>query len=47
MDTKLLNQKKIIIIAEACDNHFGSLRNAKQMATKAKQAGNGSQLFKK
>ncbi len=39
MDTKLLDQKKIIIIAEACDNHFGSLRNAKQMVTKAKQAG--------
>ncbi len=31
--------KKTIIIAEGCDNHFGSLDNAKQMVIKAKKAG--------
>jgi len=38
MEKQFLNQKKVIIIAEACDNHFGSLKNAKQMVYKAKQA---------
>ena len=28
MAVKLLNQKKVLIIAEACDNHFGKLNNA-------------------
>ena len=36
---QLLNQKKVIIIAEACDNHFGSLKNAKQMVLRANKAG--------
>ena len=35
----ILNQKKTIIIAEACDNHFGSLKNAKEMVLNAKRAG--------
>ena len=34
-----LNSKKVIIVAEACDNHFGSLNNAKQMVIEAKKAG--------
>ncbi len=35
------NQKKthVLIIAEACDNHFGSLAKAKKMIVKAKWAG--------
>jgi sialic acid synthase SpsE len=35
----ILHQKKTIIIAEACDNHFGSLKNAKKMVLNAKKAG--------
>lgn len=37
----ILRGKKLptYIIAEACDNHFGSLRNAKRMVKLAKQAG--------
>lgn len=31
--------KKTIIIAEGCDNHFGSLDNAKKMVINAKKAG--------
>ena len=30
---------KILIVAEACDNHFGSINNAKKMIIKAKEAG--------
>ena len=33
------NLKKTLIIAEACDNHFGSLENAKKMVTSAKKSG--------
>ena len=29
---------KILIVAEACDNHFGSINNAKKMIIKAKEA---------
>tara|TARA_A100001015_G_scaffold320209_1_gene445783 strand:+ start:3207 stop:3494 length:288 start_codon:yes stop_codon:yes gene_type:complete len=36
---KILSSKKTIIIAEACDNHFGSLDNAKAMVVNAKKAG--------
>ena len=38
---KIINfkTKKTIIIAEGCDNHFGSLDNAKQMVINAKKAG--------
>ena len=34
-----LKNSKTLIIAEACDNHFGSLSNAKKMVLKAKNAG--------
>lgn len=34
-----LDKKKTILIAEACDNHFGSLNNAKRMVLQAKKAG--------
>ena len=34
-----LKNSKTMIIAEACDNHFGSLNNAKKMVLKAKDAG--------
>ena len=34
-----LNSKKTIVIAEACDNHFGSLDNAKKMVIEAKKSG--------
>lgn len=33
------NQNKTIIIAEACDNHFGDLKKAKKMVLKAKRCG--------
>ena len=36
---KIFLSKKTIIIAEACDNHFGSLDNAKEMVINAKKAG--------
>ena len=34
MAVKLLNQKKVLIIAEACDNHFGSLETANKLMEK-------------
>ena len=34
-----MKENKILLIAEACDNHFGSISNAFQMVKKAKQAG--------
>ena len=36
---KLINEKGCIIIAEACDNHFGSLDRAKRMIIAAAKAG--------
>ena len=39
INSKFLNKNKTIIIAEACDNHFGSLDNAKEMVINAKKAG--------
>ncbi len=44
METKIRNYKAtqnspVIIIAEACDNHFGSLETAKEMVRMAKLAG--------
>ena len=33
------NNNKVLIIAEACDNHFGDINNAKQLVLKAKSAG--------
>ena len=39
MKSKLLYRKKVIFVAEACDNHFGSLDNAKKMILNAKKAG--------
>lgn len=36
---KFLKSRKTIIIAEACDNHFGSLDNAKKMVINAKKSG--------
>ena len=33
------NLDKTYIIAEACDNHFGSLETAKKMALESKKAG--------
>ena len=36
---KNLKRNKVIIIAEACDNHFGKLENAKRMVVQAKKAG--------
>ena len=38
MKNKLIN-KKVIIIAEGCDNHFGKLSNAKKMVLQAKKSG--------
>lgn len=35
----LLNLKKTLIIAEACDNHFGDLELAKKFVLKAKKSG--------
>ena len=37
--TKLISEKGCIIIAEACDNHFGSLDRAKKMIISAANAG--------
>ena len=37
--SKIFNNKKVIIIAEACDNHFGDVKNAKKMVILAKKAG--------
>lgn len=37
--SKIFNNKKVIIIAEACDNHFGDVKNAKKMILLAKKAG--------
>ena len=40
MDFKnFINSKNTIVIAEACDNHFGSLDNAKKMVIEAKKSG--------
>ena len=36
---KYAKKKKTLIIAEACDNHFGKLSNAKDMVIMAKKAG--------
>jgi sialic acid synthase SpsE len=36
---KNFKKNKVIIIAEACDNHFGKLENAKKMVVYAKKAG--------
>ena len=36
---KLITSKKCIIVAEACDNHFGSLDRAKRMIIAAAKAG--------
>ena len=33
------NKNKVLIIAEACDNHFGNIYNAKELVLKAKSAG--------
>ena len=33
------NKNKVLIIAEACDNHFGNIDNAKELVLKAKSAG--------
>ena len=35
----MIRNKKVIIIAEACDNHFGKYSNAKKMVIGAKRAG--------
>lgn len=34
-----ISENKTFLIAEACDNHFGSLSNAKKMITLAKESG--------
>lgn len=39
IDKKKFSEKKILIIAEACDNHFGSIDKAKKMIELAKEAG--------
>jgi N-acetylneuraminate synthase len=39
MKKNVLNSTKTTIIAEGCDNHFGSLSNAKKMVLQAKKAG--------
>ena len=39
MSKNLLKRNKTILIAEACDNHFGKLDNAKKMVLAAKKAG--------
>lgn len=41
---KIKKNKKIYLIAEACDNHFGSLENAKRMVKLAKK--NGADIIK-
>ena len=33
------NLKKTLLIAEACENHFGNLENAKKMIVQAKKSG--------
>lgn len=40
----MIDIKKTLIIAEACDNHFGSLINAKKMVDEAKK--NGADVIK-
>tara|TARA_B100000787_G_C16171605_1_gene286815 strand:- start:333 stop:1340 length:1008 start_codon:yes stop_codon:yes gene_type:complete len=40
----MINIKKTLIVAEACDNHFGSLTNAKKMVDEAKK--NGADVIK-
>ena len=44
MLNKIENNNKIYLIAEACDNHFGSLDNAKKMVKLAKK--NGADIIK-
>ena len=39
MKKNILIRKKTLLIAEACDNHFGKLDNAKKMVIAAKKAG--------
>ena len=34
-----LNKNSVCVIAEACDNHFGSLELAKKMIVESKKAG--------
>lgn len=36
---KINQNRKTFIIAEACDNHYGSLNRAMQMVSKAKEIG--------
>ena len=40
----MINMRKTLIVAEACDNHFGSLINAKKMVDEAKK--NGADVIK-
>lgn len=39
MNKNFFKKKKTLIIAEACDNHFGSIEKAKKMIIKAKKSG--------
>jgi N-acetylneuraminate synthase len=39
IDNKKFSQDNVLIIAEACDNHFGSIEKAKKMIELAKKAG--------
>ncbi len=39
LNNKTFSNKNVMIIAEACDNHFGSLDNAKKMIDLAKESG--------
>ena len=39
IDGKEYSTKKILVIAEACDNHFGSIEKAFKMIDLAKYAG--------
>ena len=39
LDNKKFSENNILIIAEACDNHFGSIDKAKRMIELAKKAG--------
>lgn len=39
LDNKKFSETNVLIIAEACDNHFGSIHKAKKMIELAKKAG--------